>query len=261
MAKELLYIRQETVDNVSWIRFHRPEKLNAVNPAVLRELEQVLVCCEEDSQVKAVVLTGNDKAFVAGADIDNMATCGVKDAYVLTDLTMQVQNRLAKLAKPTIAAISGYALGAGCEIALCCDFRLATDTAIFGLPEITLGIIPGGGGTQRLTRLVNLSTATKMIMLGVTVKADEALATGLVDKVVARDVFQSEVQNLAGKLCRLPGLALYAAKKAMHEGFTLELDTALQLEQKLFCELFTTEDRTEGMTAFMEKRKPVYKGK
>ena len=153
------YIKQTTVNGVGWIQFDRPEKMNAVNSDVLRELEAAVILCEENEQVRSVVLKGNQKAFVAGADIGQMAQASIGDAYRLTDLTMRVQERLADLPKPTIAAISGYALGAGCEIALCCDFRIAADNAVLGLPEITLGIIPGGGGTQRLTRLVNAGVA------------------------------------------------------------------------------------------------------
>ena len=147
---DLKYINFKTQDGISWVQFNRPEKLNAVNPDVLRDLETTLVCCEEDASIRVVVLKGNDKAFVAGADIKNMAKGDIKFAYELTDLTRRVQERLADLPKPTIAAISGFAVGAGCEIALCCDFRIAADNAILGQPEITLGIIPGGGGTQRL---------------------------------------------------------------------------------------------------------------
>jgi len=246
--------------------------MNAVNSDVLRELETAIILCEEDQQVRSVVLTGNEKAFVAGADIGHMAKASIGDAYHLTDLTMRVQERLADLPKPTIAAISGYALGAGCEIALCCDFRIAADNAILGLPEITLGIIPGGGGTQRLARLIHPGAAARMILLGETVKSSEALSIGLVDKVaealsiglvdkvVALSQLENEANSLSAKLARMPALAVRAAKTAMRRGLSTSLKEGLQIEQSLFCMLFGTRDQKEGMAAFIEKRKPVYKG-
>ena len=257
---DLKYIKQTNLDGVSWIQFNRPEKMNAVNPDVLRELESAIIDCEENEQVRCVVLKGNEKAFVAGADIDNMAKASIGDAYRLTDLTMRVQERLADLPKPTVAAISGYALGAGCEIALCCDFRIAADNAVLGLPEITLGIIPGGGGTQRLTRLIKSGAAARMILLGETVKSSEALSIGLVDKVVALSELEDEAKRLCSKLARMPGLAVRAAKAAMRRGLNTSLKEGLQIEQSLFCMLFGTQDQKEGMAAFIEKRKPVFKG-
>ncbi len=257
---EQKYIRQKNVDGVSWIRFDRPEKMNAVNAAVLLELETAIAACEDD-EVKAVVLTGSEKAFVAGADVGDMADGDIGQAYRLTDLTMRVQDRLADLPKPTIAAISGFALGAGCEIALCCDFRIAAENAVLGLPEITLGIIPGGGGTQRLPRLINPSRAARMIMLGEMVKADEALAIGLVDRVVGIDRLEDEINSLTARLTRMPALAIRAAKAAMRNGLNGSLKDGLRIEQDLFCMLFGSHDQKEGMAAFIEKRKPVFNGK
>jgi len=256
----LKYIKQTKRDGVGWIQFNRPEKMNAVNLEVLRELETAISVCEEDQQVRSVVLTGNEKAFVAGADIEHMAKASIGDAYHLTDLTMRVQERLADLPKPTVAAISGYALGAGCEIALCCDFRIAADNAILGLPEITLGIIPGGGGTQRLARLIKPGAATRMILLGETVKSSEALAIGLVDQVVALSQLKNEANSLSAKLACMPALAVRAAKTAMRRGLNTSLKEGLQIEQSLFCMLFGTRDQKEGMAAFIERRKPIYKG-
>ena len=257
---DLKYIKQTIADGVCRIQFNRPEKMNAVNSDVLRDLETAIILCEDDQQVRSVVLTGNEKAFVAGADIGHMAKANIGDAYRLTDLTMRVQERLADLPKPTIAAISGYALGAGCEIALCCDFRIAADNAVLGLPEITLGIIPGGGGTQRLARLINPGAAARMILLGDTVKSAEALAIGLVDKVVALSQLENEANSLSAKLARMPALAVRAAKTAMRRGLSTSLKEGLQIEQSLFCMLFGTRDQKEGMAAFIEKRKPVYIG-
>lgn len=258
---ELNYLKVEIEDGVCRIQFNRPEKLNAVNPDVLKELETAVAYCAENDDIRVVVLMGNDKAFVAGADIENMARGDIKNAYALTDLTMRVQERLADLPKPTIASIAGYALGAGCELALCCDFRIAADKALLGLPEITLGIIPGGGGTQRLPRLVNPGAAARMILLGEAIDAKEAKEIGLVDKVVKLDDLATATNTLASKLKKRSALAVRAAKTAMRKGLSTSLKEGLQIEQDLFCMLFGTQDQKEGMAAFMEKRKPVFKNK
>jgi len=255
------YINFKKREGIAWVQFNRPEKLNALNPDVLRDLEKAVVICEEDDDIKVVVLHGNEKAFVAGADIENMAKGDIKSAYELTDLTMRVQERLADLSKPTIAAISGYALGGGCEIALCCDFRIAADTAVFGQPEITLGIIPGGGGTQRLTRLVGIGPATELVFTGEMIKADRAERIGLVNRVVPLDQLEVEAEALAYKLMEMPALAIRAAKTAMRKGLNTSLKEGLQIEQDLFCMLFGTEDQKEGMAAFIEKRNPNFKGR
>ena len=258
---DLQYILFTMEDGIGRIQFNRPAKLNAVNSDVLMDLEKALDQCLEDENIRVVILTGNEKAFVAGADVKDMSTGDIRFAYSLTDLTLRVQEKLADLPKPTIAAISGYALGAGCELALCCDFRIASDNAVLGLPEITLGIIPGGGGTQRLPRLVGLSAAAEMILLGKTVKADRAENLSLVNKVVPLDDLERESRELANTLIKMPAVALRAAKTAMRKGLGLSLKDGLQMEQDLFCMLFGTQDQKEGMAAFMEKRKPVFRGK
>ena len=258
---DLKYISFKREDNIGWIQFNRPEKMNALNPDVIRDLEAAVASCDEDDAIRVVVLKGNEKAFVAGADIEHMAKGDIKAAYALTDLTMRVQERLADLPKPTIAAISGYALGGGCEIALCCDFRIAAENAVLGQPEIGLGIIPGGGGTQRLPRLVGLGPATELILLGEMIKADRAQQIGLVNKVVPLDQLETQVEDLASKLMERPIWALRAAKTAIRKGLSTSLKEGLQIEQDLFCMLFGTEDKKEGLTAFIEKRKPIFKGK
>ena len=258
---DLKYINFRKRDRIGWIQFNRPEKLNALNPDLLRDLEKAVASCEDDDDIRVVVLTGNEKAFVAGADIERMAKGDIKFAYALTDLTMRVQERLADLPKPTIAAISGYALGGGCEVALCCDFRIAADNAVLGLPEITLGIMPGGGATQRLPSLVKLGAATKLILLGERINSEEAERIGLVDKVVPLDHLEEEANALASRLMQMPPLALRAAKTALRKGLSVSHKEGLQLEQDLFCMLFATEDQKEGMAAFLEKRKPLFKGR
>jgi len=251
-----------TIENgIGVIQFNRPQKLNAINSDVLVEMEAVLAVCERNENIRVLILKGNEKAFAAGADIKNMVHANINEAYLLTDLTMRVQERLADLPKPTIASVSGYALGAGCELSLCCDFRIASDNAVFGLPEITLGIIPGGGGTQRLPRLINSGAAARMLLLGDTINAKEALEIGLADKVVELPKLADEVSAFAAKLMQRPALALRAAKTAMRKGLNMSLKEGLQIEQDLFCMLFGTQDQKEGMAAFMEKRKPIFKGK
>jgi enoyl-CoA hydratase len=258
---ELKYIVFKKRGGIGWIQFNRPERLNAINPEVLADLETAVVNCEEDDSIRVVVFMGSDKAFVAGADIEHMAKGDIKSAYKLTDLTMRVQERIADLPKPTIAAISGYALGGGCELALCCDFRIAADNAVLGQPEITLGIIPGGGGTQRLPRLVGLGAATELIFTGEMIKADRAERIGLVSKVVPLDQLEPEAEALASKLMERPALALRAAKTALRKGLSTSLKEGLQIEQDLFSMLFGTEDQKEGMAAFLGKRKPLFIGR
>jgi enoyl-CoA hydratase/carnithine racemase len=261
MVSNLKYVTCKQEGRIAWVRFNRPEKLNALSLELLRDLESAVAWCEEDRSVGVLVFIGDKKAFVSGGDIDHMAKADIALAYELTDLTMRVQERLADLPKPTIAAISGYALGGGLEMSLCCDFRIATDTAILGLPEITLGIIPGGGGTQRLPRLIGLGPASRLILLGERIGSKEAASLGLVDRVVPSEHLQDEARALASKLLEQPPLALRAAKTAMRKGLNSSLKDGLQIEQDLFCMLFATQDQKEGMSAFLEKRKPDFKGR
>jgi len=258
---DLKYINFSSGDGIGWIQFNRPEKLNALNPDVLRDLESAVGRCEEDDAVRVVIVKGNEKAFIAGADIGEMAKGDINLAYELTDLALRVQEKLADLPKPTIAAIAGYALGGGCEIALCCDFRIAADNAVFGQPEIALGLIPGGGGTQRLPRLIGLGPATRLLFLGDQIGSAEAEQIGLVDMVVPMEDLEHQVKALASKLLQRPFLALRAAKTAMRKGLNTSLKEGLQIEQDLFCMLFGTEDRKEGLSAFLEKRRPIFQGR
>lgn len=247
--------------NTAWIRFNRPDKLNAMNAQLIGELDWAVAECEENDDVRAIVLTGNEKAFIAGADIGPMVEADVRGGFKLAEFTMKMQERLADISKPTIAAIAGYALGAGLEVALCCDFRLAAENALLGLPEITLGIIPGGGGTQRLPRLVGLAPATEMLFLGKPIKAERALAIGLVKEVVPPDRLESKAEELAEELTKIPAVAMKACKTALRSGLNTGLKEGLRIEQTAFSMLFGTHDQKEGMSAFMEKRKPKYLGK
>ncbi len=257
---ELTKMRFEINGNLAWARFNRPEKLNALNAAVFQDLNTILETCETDDEVKVLVLTGSDKVFAAGADIDQMAKGSIKDAYSLTDKAIPIQERLADFPKPTIAAISGYALGGGLEAALCCDFRIGDDTAKVGLPEINLGIIPGGGGTQRLPRLINPSRALELIMTGDIIDADKAFQLGILNQMVPAGSLETEVTRLAKKLMARPVMAVRAAKTAVRKGLNTSLKDGICIEQDLFCMLFGTHDQKEGMGAFIEKRKPGFKG-
>lgn len=248
-------------NGIARIRLNRPKKLNALNSDVFRELEEAIGKIEADKNVRVVVITGSEHAFAAGADIDQMSEGDVRMSCELTDSGMRVQERLSDLPFPTIAAISGYCLGGGLELALCCDFRIASETAVLGLPEINLGIIPGGGGTQRLPRLIGRGAALKMIMLGETIDAIDAEKIGLVDFVVQVTEVENRVQIFAEKLMQRPQIALRAAKAAVHKGMSISLKDGLYLEKYLFGMLFGTEDQKEGMCAFLEKRKPQFSGR
>ncbi|ACL04333.1 Enoyl-CoA hydratase/isomerase [Desulfatibacillum aliphaticivorans] len=258
---DLKYVLYSTEDGIAWIRLNRPDKLNALNHVVFDEIGQAVAAAAADDDVRVVVLTGSDKVFAAGADIEHMSKGTISDAFKLTDGSFRIQESLADIPKPTIAAISGYALGGGLELALCCDFRIASETAVVGLPEINLGIIPGGGGTQRLPRLINYSLAAEMVMTGGMVKAEKAERYGILNRVVPQDQLMDEVKKLASKLMSKSSVALRAAKTAMRKGLNVSLKDGLHIEQDLFCMLFGTEDQKEGMAAFLEKRKAEFKGK
>lgn len=253
-------LKFEVKENIAWAFINRPDKLNALNPAVYEELERVLVKIEPDRNIRALVITGDERAFAAGADIEHMAEGSVRDVCEFTDQGMRIQERLCNLPIPTIAAISGYCLGGGLELALCCDFRIATDTTILGLPEITLGIIPGGGGTQRLPKLVGKNAALKMIMTGKPIDAEKAFAIGLVEEVVQKKDLADAVNTFVSCIIKQPAMALRAAKTAVNNGLSTSPTQGIQMEKDLFCMLFGTADQKEGMKAFLEKRKPDFTG-
>jgi enoyl-CoA hydratase/carnithine racemase len=240
---------------------NRPEKLNALNADVFDEIEKVLMDFEEDDEIKVILISGNEKAFGAGADIEPMANADIVTAFKLTEQSRAVFQLLSGIAKPTIAAISGYALGGGLELALCCDFRIAAENAVFGLPEINLGLIPGGGGTQRLPRLIGEGRAMEMILLGKNIDARQADKWGLVNKVVPIENIAVECTKLAGKLIEKSSIALRAAKSAIRTGGNVGIEDGLKIEQNAFCMLFGTADQKEGIASFLEKRKPVFSGR
>lgn len=248
-------------DGIATITLNRPP-MNPLNSQVFRELSQAADELQLDSSVKAVIIIGaGNKAFAAGADVTEMANLTPVEVYDFCQSSLVAFRKIESLRKPVIAAIGGLALGGGCELSLCCDFRLASDTAKFGQPEIGLGIIPGGGGTQRLPRLIGVSKAKELIFLGDMFDANTALSLGLVNKVVPADALLEEAQKLAKKLASKPSVALSMAKAAIDIGINLDISSALSLEIQNFVTAFASEDRKEGIGAFLEKRKPVFTGK
>uniref|UniRef100_A0A8C4WW41 Enoyl-CoA hydratase, mitochondrial n=1 Tax=Eptatretus burgeri TaxID=7764 RepID=A0A8C4WW41_EPTBU len=244
---------------VGLIKLNRPKALNALCENLIEELCQALDTLEGDDDVGAVVITGSERAFAAGADIKEMQDLNFQKCYSGSFLSSW--NRLAEVKKPVIAAVNGYALGGGCEIAMMCDIIYAGQKAQFGQPEISLGTIPGAGGTQRLTRAVGKSRAMEMVLTGERITADEAKQAGLVSKVFAPEVLVEEAIKLGEKISRNSQLISAMAKEAVDAAFELSLTEGIRLEKRLFHTTFATEDRKEGMTAFGERRKPNFTNK
>ena len=248
------------VDGVGLVTLDRPEVLNALDYQTLGELVDALESLDSDESVRCVVVTGaGDRAFAAGADIKEMA-----DA---TPVTLTVANnfarweRLRRVRVPIIAAVRGFALGGGCELAMACDMVVAADDATFGQPEIKIGIMPGAGGTQRLTRALGKAKAMEMILTGRNLSATEAYERGLVSRVVAREETLPQALALASEVASMPPLAVRAAKEAVNRAHELSLEAGLEFERRNFFLLFASEDQKEGMRAFMEKRKPTWTGR
>ncbi|EKF7057020.1 2,3-dehydroadipyl-CoA hydratase [Escherichia coli] len=253
---ELIVSRQQ---QVLLLTLNRPAARNALNNALLTQLVNELEAAATDSSISVCVITGNARFFAAGADLNEMAE---KDlAATLNDTRPQLWARLQALNKPLIAAVNGYALGAGCELALLCDVVVAGESARFGLPEITLGIMPGAGGTQRLIRSVGKSLASKMVLSGESITAQQALQAGLVSDVFPSDLTLEYALQLASKMARHSPLALQAAKQALRQSQEVALQAGLAQERQLFTLLAATEDRHEGISAFLQKRTPDFKGR
>jgi enoyl-CoA hydratase len=260
MAYENILV--ETRGKVGLITLNRPKALNALSPELMRELTDALTRFEGDDNIGAMVLTGSDKAFAAGADIKAMKDWGYIDVYTADYITAEWET-LARCRKPVIAAVAGYALGGGCELAMMCDFVLAADNAKFGQPEINLGIIPGSGGTQRLPRFVGKAKAMEMVLLGQarTMDAQEAERCGLVSRVVPAAELVEEAVRTAQKIAELSLPIVMMAKESVNRAFETTLAEGVRFERRLFHATFATEDQKEGMAAFTEKRKPVFKNR
>ncbi len=246
-------------DRVLLLTLNRPQARNALNNALLTQIAETLEAAQQDSTVGAVVITGSERCFAAGADLQEMAE---KDlAATLNDVRPRIWARIDAFTKPLIAAVNGYALGAGCEIALLCDVVVAGDNASFGLPEITLGIMPGAGGTQRLIRAVGKSLATQMVLTGKAINAQRAQQAGLVSEVHPVGLTAEYALTLAAQMAKHSPLALQAAKQALRQSQEVSLSAGLAQERQLFTLLSATDDRREGIAAFLTKRQPEFKGR
>ncbi len=259
MNKNLLI---EFKDAIAVVSINRPEKLNALNSETIEELKNILLEIDKNEMIKAVILTGTgEKAFAAGADIQELSRLNIVEGKIFSEKGQEVFNLIENFSKPVIAAVNGYALGGGCELALACHFRIASENAKFGQPELNLGIIPGFGGTQRLTRLINSGRAMEYILTGDSIDAAEAFRIGLVNKVYKQNELLAKAVETAAKIASKPANAARLAVKAINAADEMPANTAMQLEASLFAMSCGTEDFKEGTAAFLEKRKPSFKDK
>ncbi len=256
---EFIKLNSQVAPAIALIELYRPTELNALNPQLMQEVRDALQLLDKDEKVRVIIITGNEQAFAAGADIKQMADKTAVDMLVLDQFSTWDQIRKTK--KPIIAAVSGFALGGGCEFAMTCDMIVASETARFGQPEIKLGTIPGAGGTQRLTKALGKSKAMEMILTGRFLSAEEALSRGLVSKVVPVEFYLKEAIALATEIASMSPLAVQLAKESVNRSYETLLDEGLMFERKNFYLTFASEDQKEGMAAFVEKRKPLFKGK
>ncbi len=252
-----LLVRRE--GRVGVIQLNRPQALNALNSALMDELVTALQEFDADPEVGCIVVTGSEKAFAAGADIKQMAQASVVE--MIDSPFIGYWDKLARIAKPIVAAVSGWCLGGGCELAMACDLIVAAESAVFGQPEINLGIIPGAGGTQRLTRAVGKSIAMDMVLTGRRLSAQEALQYGLIARLLPNEGFAAAAVAVAAEIAAKSPIALRIAKEAVNHAFELPLAEGIHLERRLFNMLFATADQKEGMAAFVEKRPPTWQGK
>ena len=257
MGFENVIIEKDGV--IAVITLNRPQQLNALSYDLIKDLSLAMQELDRDDQIRVIIVTGGEKVFAAGADIKEMAERGPFDERLHERLAFR--DFINKISKPVIAAVSGFALGGGCELAMSCDIIVAAENARFGQPEVNIGIIPGSGGTQRLTHLVGKHRAMEMVLTGDFISAADAERFGLVNRVVPPELLMDEAKAIANKIAAKPALAVKAAKQAVLKSANLPLDEGLDFERKSFWLLFASEDRTEGMKAFLEKRKPQFKGK
>jgi len=253
------YILKRTEGHIGVAQLNRPEVLNALSVELMDQLIDVMEGFDRDEDIRVIVVTGNENSFAAGADIGEMANATVVQMSQKNNLARW--KRIAAVRKPVIAAVSGFALGGGCELAMHCDMIIASESAQFGQPEIKIGVIPGAGGTQRLTRAIGKFRAMELVMTGRFMTAQEAFNAGLVTKIVATEQYFEEAMRLAATIAEMPPLALQAAKEAVLAVDNMPLSAGLEYERRLFYSLFATDDQTEGMKAFQEKRKPKFEGK
>ncbi|MGB1388332.1 MAG: enoyl-CoA hydratase [Paracoccaceae bacterium] len=258
MAFETIIV--DTEDHVTLIKLNRPDALNALNTQLLGELCTALEEAEANEKVRCIVITGSEKAFAAGADIKQMSEMTFAEVFSI-NLFADFCDRIDRIRKPIIAAVSGYALGGGCELAMACDFIIASDTAKFGQPEINLGVMPGMGGSQRLTRFVGKSKAMDMNLTGRFMPAEEAERAGLVSRIVPAKKLMEETMGAAQKIAEKSAISVMATKEAVDRSYEVTLAEGIRFERRLFHSLFATEDQKEGMAAFLEKREPQFRDK
>jgi len=256
---DFLKLKTNYKKHVALLELNRPKELNALNLQLMGELRDSLKALDSNDDVRVIIITGNDKAFAAGADIKQMSDLNTIEMWKIDQFSTWDQIRKTK--KPMIAAVSGFALGGGCELAMTCDIIIASETAKFGQPEIKIGVTPGAGGTQRLTKAIGKARAMEMILTGKFISADEALSYGLINKVVPVEMYLAEAAKLAMEIASMSPIASQMAKESINRSFETHLEEGLTLERKNFYLTFSSEDQTEGMKAFIEKRKPNYKGK
>lgn len=256
---EFILVTPQSRPAVALIQLNRPKELNALNLQLMQEIRDALKQLDEDDSVRVVVITGNERAFAAGADIKQMAGKTAID-MLITD-QFSTWDQIRKFRKPLIGAVSGFALGGGCELAMTCDMLVASETAQFGQPEIRIGTMPGAGGTQRLTRAVGKAKAMEMVLTGEFISAQEAHRVGLVNRVVPVGQYLEEAYRLAASIAAMSPVAARLAKESVNRSFETHLDEGLHFERKNFYLTFASEDQKEGMAAFVEKRKPEFKGR
>ncbi|MDN4166930.1 enoyl-CoA hydratase-related protein [Cytophagales bacterium LB-30] len=256
---EFIKVTPQYQNHIALIELNRPKELNALNLQLMGELRDALKMLDAEDSVRVIVLTGNEKAFAAGADIKQMAGKSAIDMYLVDQFS--TWDQIKKTKKPLIAAVSGFALGGGCELAMTCDMIIASETAKFGQPEIKIGVMPGAGGTQRLTKAIGKAKAMEMVLTGKFISAEEAERYGLVNRVVPVALYLEETMKLAKEIAEMSPIATRLAKEAVNRSFETSLEEGLQFERKNFYLLFASEDQKEGMNAFIEKRKADFKGR
>lgn len=256
---EFIKVTPNHAKHVALVQLNRPAELNALSPALMAELREALQTLDKDTEVRAIILTGNEKAFAAGADIKQMADKTAID--MLMGEQFNTWDQIRRIRKPVIAAASGFVLGGGCELAMMCDMIIASETARFGQPEIKIGVMPGAGGTQRLTRAIGKAKAMELVLTGRMLTAEEALFYGLVNKVVPVEMLIGEATRLALEIATMSPVAIQLAKESVNRSFETHLDEGLHFERKNFYLTFASEDQKEGMQAFIEKRAARFRGK
>lgn len=258
MEFQFIIVEPDFQPHIALLRLNRPKELNALNLQLMLEIKQALSALDETESVRCIIITGNEQAFAAGADIKQMESRTPVDLLKIDQF--ETWDQIRKTKKPIIAAVSGFCLGGGCELAMTCDMIIASESAKFGQPEIKLGIMPGAGGTQRLTRAVGKAMAMEMVLTGKFISAEEAQKAGLVNKVVPEEVYLDEAVKLALEIAQMSPIAIRLAKESVLKAFDSSLQEGLYFERKNFYLCFASDDQKEGMKAFVEKRKPDFKG-